>query len=157
MNEHVHVCAGLERLACFFNQRLETRKMCFICMCAAACGIIVPNVEDTIGWLTQDKLPALFPEDIRPLLPRQIRHMHNGKRFLQEIGKPDIFHVKRRAEQLIFASEASVNKRFVQSRLCRDGLGCCLNHPIPRYDPDGTHHKCLLHALLIQTVTLRCK
>lgn len=64
MNEHVHVCAGLERLACFFDQRLETRKMCFICMCAAACGIIVPNVEDTIGWLTQDKLPALFPEDI---------------------------------------------------------------------------------------------
>ena len=76
---------------------------------------------------------------------------------MQEFCEILILLIECRAEQLIFASEASVNKRFVQSRLCRDGLGCCLNHPIPRYDPDGAHHKCLLHALLIQTVTLRCK
>ena len=157
MNEHVHVCAGLERLACFFDQRLETRKMCFICMCAAACRVIVPNVEDTIGWLIQDEVPASLPEDIGPLFPREPRHVHNGKRLLQKVGKVHILHVKCRAEQIIFAGESLINICLVQLRFGCNGFGGGFLHAIPRYDANCAVYEDLPHLLYFQLHTSFCK
>ena len=76
---------------------------------------------------------------------------------MQEIGKPDIFHVKRRAEQLIFIGEAFIDVCLVQLRLSRDGFGGSFLHTVPRHNADGTLHKCLFHAFLFQIVILRRK
>ena len=83
--------------------------------------------------------------------------MHDRQRFTQKRCEILILLIERRAEQVILVSETSIDVGLVQPGLVCDGLGRGLDQPIPRYDPDGTHHKCLLHALLIQTVTLRCK
>ena len=153
MNEHVHVCAGLEGLARLLDQRLKTCKMRFVCMSTAACGIIVPNVEDTIGRLIQDEVPASLLEDIGPRFPRESRHVHNRKRLLQKVGKVHILHVKCRTEQVIFAGEALINICLVQLRFGCNGFGSGFLHAIPRYDANCAVYEDLPHLLYFQLHT----
>ena len=110
-------------------------------------------VEDTIGWLIQDEVPASLPEDIGPLFPRESRHVHNRKRLLQKVGKVHIFHVKCRAEQVIFAGETLINICLVQLRFGCNGFGSGFLQAIPRYDANCAVYEDLPHLLYFQLHT----